>query len=145
MARIDFAIGAADRIRQACLTTLRQYASGRRLVVYCSQPQRLRAFDEQLWSVDDTAFVPHVMSDSPLAPVTPVIMVSQGLEVALAGQPHPVWLLNLDDDCPPGTEHIERVLEIVSTDEQDRAAARLRWKSYLSAGHDIRSHTLETK
>lgn len=145
MARIDFAIGAPDRIRQACLTTFRQYASGRRLVVYCSQPQRLRAFDEQLWSVDDTAFVPHVMSDSPLAAATPVILVSQGLDVTLAGQSGPIWLLNLDDDCPPGVERVERVLEIVSTDEQDRVAARLRWKAYQSAGHDVRSHALDTK
>ena len=30
-----------------------------------------------------------------------------------AGQPQP-WLLNLDDECPPGFEGFERLLEIVS-------------------------------
>ena len=145
MARVDFAIGAADRVRQACQTTLRQFLAGQALVVYCRDPRRLRAFDEQLWSVDDAAFVPHVMADSPLAPATPVIMVADGLEAALALRAAPVWLLNLDDACPPSLDLVVRVLEIVSGDEEDKALARARWKAYQAAGHEVHSHTMNTK
>ena len=145
MARVDFAIGAADRVRQACQTTLRQFLARQPLAVYCRDPRRLRAFDEQLWSVDDTAFVPHVMADSPLAPATPVIMVADGLEAALALLADPVWLLNLDDACPPSLDRVVRVLEIVSAGEEDKALARTRWKAYQAAGHEVHSHTLRTK
>ncbi len=145
MARVDFAIGAAERVRQACHTSLRQFLAGRPLTVYCTNPRRLRAFDEQLWSVDDAAFVPHVMATDPLAPVTPVIMVAEGLESALALRARPIWLLNLDDDCPPSLDHVTRVLEIVSLDDEDKALARARWKAYQAAGHDVRSHDMNSK
>ena len=145
MVRVDFAVGAADRVRQACHTTLRQFLAGRQLTVYCSDPRRLRAFDEQLWSVDDTAFVPHVMAGDPLAPVTPVIMVANGLESALAHRVQPLWLLNLDDNCPPVLQGVARVLEIVSDHDEDKTLARARWKAYQAAGHDVRSHTMNSK
>ena len=145
MARVDFAVGAADRVRQACQTTLRQFLAGQHLTVYCRDPQRLRAFDEQLWSVDDAAFVPHVMAGDPLAQTTPVIMVTDGLEAALAQRADPVWLLNLDDHCPPSLDRVVRVLEIVSGGDEDKVLARARWKAYQAAGHDVHSHTLNVK
>lgn len=145
MMRVDFAVGAADRIRQASQTVLRQFLAGQSVVVYCSNARRLRAFDEQLWSVDDAAFVPHVMASDPLAAVTPVIMVAQDLESVLKQRSGPVWLLNLDDHCPPCLERVDRVLEIVSGDEDDKAMARARWKAYQAAGHEVRSHTLGAK
>ena len=145
MVRVDFAIGAAERVRQACHTTLRHFLAGRQLTVYCTNPRRLRAFDEQLWSVDDAAFVPHVMATDPLAPVTPVIMVAEGLESVLAQREQPVWLLNLDDDCPPSLDRVVRVLEIVSVDDEDKALARARWKAYQAAGHEVHSHTMSAK
>lgn len=145
MVRVDFAIGAPERVRQACHTTLRQFLAGRQLTVYCTNSRRLRAFDEQLWSVDDAAFVPHVMATDPLAPVTPVIMVADALQAALAQRQEPIWLLNLDDDCPPSLDRVVRILEIVSVDEEDKALARARWKAYQAAGHEVHSHTMNTK
>ena len=85
------------------------------------------------------------MATDPLAPVTPVIMVAEGLESALALRARPIWLLNLDDDCPPSLDHVTRVLEIVSLDDEDKALARARWKAYQAAGHDVRSHDMNSK
>ena len=59
-------------------------------------------------------------------------------------QPQP-WLLNLDDDCPPGFDAFDRLLEIVSDDPDDRQAARQRWRIYQTAGHAPQSHDLSRK
>jgi DNA polymerase-3 subunit chi len=142
MARIDFAFGATERITQACQTSLRQHLAGQPLIVYCTDAGRLKAFDQKLWGVDEAAFVPHVAADDPEAADTPIWLVSNDLHGALGRAPAKVWLLNLDDHCPPGIDNVTRVLEIVSDDDTDKAAARERWRLYQAAGHDVKSFRL---
>lgn len=142
MARIDFAFGATEKIAQACQTTLKQYLAGHKLLVYCSDATRLKAFDTKLWAVEPTAFVPHVMATDPLAEQTPIWLVSSDLDQALARAPADAWLLNLDERCPPALGNTARVLEIVSEDEEDKTAARARWAQYKAAGHELKAHRL---
>ena len=149
MTRIDFAFGAPDRLRMACQVVRKRVLAGQRLVVYCKDGSRLAAFDRMLWAFDDTAFVPHVLVNDPLAPETPVVLTAgeplQALQAAgQPDQPQP-WLLNLDDDCPPGFDAFERLLEIVSDDPDDKQAARQRWRTYQTAGHVPQSHDLSRK
>lgn len=135
--RVDFAFGAADRLLKACEVTHKQVAGGRRLVVYTRNQARLAKFDRLLWQFEATAFVPHVMSDDPLAGRTPVLLEGQAPGADLAGKGF--WLLNLDTECPPGSEHYERILEIVSGHPDDKAAARQRWRAYQEAGCELRA------
>ncbi|MGE8678411.1 MAG: DNA polymerase III subunit chi [Achromobacter marplatensis] len=149
MTRIDFAFGAPDRLRMACQVVRKRVLAGQRLVVYCRDGSRLAAFDRMLWAFDDTSFVPHVLANDPLAPETPVVLTAgdpqQAAQAARpadgADQPLP-WLLNLDNECPPGFDAFERLLEIVSDDPDDKQAARQRWRVYLNAGHTPQSHDL---
>ena len=105
MTRIDFAFGAPDRLRMACEVVRKRYLAGQRLVVYCKDGSRLAAFDRMLWAFDDTAFVPHVLANDPLAADTPVVLTAGDPQQAAGrgpGRDPPPWLLNLDNDCPPG-------------------------------------------
>ena len=113
MARIDFAFGADQRLTQACQTVLRQYLAGQRIIVYCPDEQRLAQFDQLLWAVEDTAFVPHVKSEHTHAAAVAIVMVQNNLEEALSKCSQHTWLLNLSDDCPPslGRRAIEEQIE----------------------------------
>lgn len=152
MTRIDFAFGAPDRLRMACQVVRKRFLAGQRLVVYCRDGSRLAAFDRMLWAFDDTSFVPHVLANDPLASETPVVLTAgdpqQAAQAAQAAQPAagvdapPLWLLNLDNECPPGFDAFERLLEIVSDDPDDKQAARQRWRLYQNAGHTPVSHDL---
>ena len=142
MTRIDFAFGAADRLRAACQAARKRYQAGQRLVVYCADGARLAAFDRMLWAFDDTSFVPHVLASDPLAADTPVVLTAAAPQAAAPGGDGEAWLLNLDDDCPPGYDGFARVLEIVSGDPAERQAARQRWRAYQAAGHEPHSHDL---
>lgn len=144
MARINFAFGATERISQACQTTLKQYLAGQKMVVYSSDITRLRQFDQKLWAVDEAAFVPHVWADDPMASQTPIVLVTKDLAQALEGMSPETWLLNLDDACPPTCGPLQRVLEIVSDEPEDKEAARQRWRSYQAAGHDLKSYSLQS-
>lgn len=146
MARIDFAFGASDRLRMACQVVRKHYLAGRRLVVYTQDAQRLNKFDQLLWSFEPTAFVPHVMADDPLAAQTAVVLTS-ALPLSFADEHStlPTWLVNLDMHCPPSIEAYDRVLEIVSGHDQDKLAARERWRNYQAEGHDLHAHDVSTR
>lgn len=143
MSRIDFAFGVEHRLRTACDVVRKHYLAGRRVIVYTQDLPRLTYFDQLLWGFDNVAFVPHVGSDDPLAADTAVILTDgdpvQARDRAGAAD---AWLLNLDLHCPPGADAFSRILEIVSDHEQDKAAARLRWRQYSDAGHDLHAHNV---
>ena len=49
-------------------------------------------------------------------------------------------LVNLGLEPAAGFESFERLSEIVTGDEDDRTAARLRWKHYAERGYAITRH-----
>lgn len=144
MSRIDFAFGAPDRLRMACDVVRKHYLAGRRIIVYTHDKQRLSHFDRLLWDFDATAFIPHVMTDDPLASQTAVLFTSDTPTPPDAVQAA-AWLINLDLDCPPEAEKFARIIEIVSDHVDDKAAARKRWKQYKTAGHDLHAHDVSGK
>ncbi|MEP6608187.1 MAG: DNA polymerase III subunit chi [Burkholderiaceae bacterium] len=133
MTRIDFHFGVEHRLHYACRVVRKARAAGKRAVVYTCQIDRLAQFDSVLWTFSALDFVPHVYVDSPLASTTPVLLVSDPVAA-----PDSDVLLTLDDDVPPQFEKLfaryERVIEVVSCEDEDRKRARERFKSYRERG-----------
>jgi DNA polymerase III subunit chi len=104
------------------------------VLVYAGEPARLARFDAALWIFSALDFVPHVYADSPLAHRTPVLLTLD----ATARAPERNVLLNLDDSVPPDFGNLlgrfERMIEVVSREENDRLRARERFKMYRAAG-----------
>jgi DNA polymerase-3 subunit chi len=134
MTRIDFHFNAEHRLHYACRVTRKARAAGKQLVVYARDAGRLAQFDAALWTFSALDFLPHVYADSALAAVTPVLLT---LDAARA--PDRDVLLTLDDDSPPDFGALfaryERVIEVVSRDDDDRARARQRFKAYRDGGY----------
>jgi DNA polymerase-3 subunit chi len=131
--RIDFHFNVDHRVHYACRVTRKARAAGKRLVVYARSAERLAQYDSMLWTFSALDFLPHVYVNSPLAGATPILLA---LEPAAA--PSSDVLLTLDDDTPPGFAALfgryERVIEVVSRDETERARARARFKAYKEHG-----------
>ncbi|MBC8118772.1 MAG: DNA polymerase III subunit chi [Burkholderiaceae bacterium] len=142
MTRIDFHTGVEHRVHYACRVIRKARAAGKRAVVYTRNSERLAQFDSVLWTFSALDFVPHVYVDSPLAPTTPVLLARDA-----GAAPGSDVLLTLDDDVPPHFEEFfaryERVIEVVSRDDEDRKCARMRFKSYRERG--LQPTALEVK
>jgi len=136
--RIDFYRGAEDKQRFACRLAAKVFAKPAKLVVYSPDAKALADFDRALWSFQATGFVPHVFVESPLAAETPVVLATSGEAL-----PHHDVLLNLHDEWPPFFATFDRVLEIVGTDEDDKARARLRWTFYKERGYELKVNDVE--
>ncbi|GGD56682.1 DNA polymerase III subunit chi [Caballeronia grimmiae] len=132
--RIDFHTNVGDPLAYACRLARKAYASGRALVVL-AEPQRLAAFDEQLWTFAPLEFVPHCMAKSPLAQETPVVLASDLNDV-----PHHQVLVNLGAPVPAQFARFERLIEIVGNEGDELAAGRERFRFYRDRGYAIETH-----
>lgn len=137
MTSIDFYFNAADRLQVACRLAGKALAQKKRLLVYAPETGMAQKLDRMLWTWPATGFVPHCLAEDPLAAETPVV-------IATGPEPVPACdiLLNLAADCPPRFESYDRVLEIVSTVDDERSAGRARFKFYRDRGFSIASHDL---
>jgi DNA polymerase-3 subunit chi len=136
--RIDFYHYAQDKLRFACRLATKAYESANRVVVWSPEPTVLEAFDRDLWTFQQTKFVPHCRLESPLAAETPVVLAGSGDSL-----PHHDVLLNLGDEWPPFFASFDRVLEIVTHDEEDRQKARARYAFYKQRGYELRLNPVE--
>lgn len=142
MTDIAFHFGAPDRLAYTCRLLRKATASGARLVVRAS-PQACQALDTALWNLGPTDFVTHCQAGAPdsMRAHSSVLLVDDNA----AAQPDFPILVNLADDVLQGFEQFQRVIEIVSTDEQDRSQARQRWKHYTERGYRITRHDLQSR
>jgi DNA polymerase-3 subunit chi len=134
---IDFYTNVADKLHTACRIAAKGYGLGHKIVMFCPDADTAQRLDRLLWSHPPTGFLPHCGSGDPLAAVTPLIVHYHDHEPA-----HDQVLLNLRAEWPPFFGRFERLIEIVSTDEDDRKLARERYKFYRDRGYEIRTHDL---
>jgi DNA polymerase-3 subunit chi len=136
--RIDFYHYAEDKLHFACRLAAKAFERDSKVVAYSSDPQVLSAFDRLLWTFQSVKFVPHCRAGEALAAETPVILAS-----ADDALPHHDVLLNLDDEWPPFFASFERLLEIVTVEDEDKQRARGRYAFYKKRGYEIRVNAIE--
>jgi DNA polymerase-3 subunit chi len=137
MTRIDFYTHVGNKLQVACKLTHKAHGQGLRVAVLCPDAATAQNFDRLLWTASPLAFVPHCMATHALAPRTPVVIDHEGVPPA-----HDDVLLNLRTEWPQLFSRFERLIEIVSQDEDDRAGARERYRFYRDRGYEIHTHDL---
>lgn len=114
------------------------WGSGARVVV-TGEPETLNRLDQLLWTFSPLEFVPHCQLTASAATVaaTPVLLAR-----TLDDCPHHEVLVNLGQEVPAGFERFERFIELVALGDEDRVAARSRWKHYADRGYAMKRHDL---
>ena len=139
MTEVSFHFNVRDRLTYACRLLRKATRQGARVTV-AAPPATLAQLDRALWTFDPLEFVPHVrvvpgVAVAPRLRDTPVWLVEQTADAA-----HRDVLLNLGLEPPGGFESFARVIEIVSTDADERSSGRERWKHYAGRGYEIQRH-----
>ncbi|HJQ61645.1 MAG TPA: DNA polymerase III subunit chi, partial [Burkholderiales bacterium] len=137
MTQIDFYTHVEDKLRTACRLAAKAYSADLRVMVSCTDADIAGRFDRMLWTAPAISFIPHCMASDRLAPETPIVIDYLGTEPA-----HDQVLLNLKTEWPPLFSRFRRLIEIVSTEDEDRRLARERFKFYRDRGYEIRTHDL---
>lgn len=142
MTEVAFHFNAPDKLAYACRFARKVQRSGARLVI-AAPMDSLETLDRMLWQLAPQDFVAHCRSDADeeLILASPVLLTD---DVRVA--PHHEVLLNLHAQVPEGFGRFDRLVEVVSAqDESDRAQARVRWRHYASRGYAISRHDLVLK
>lgn len=144
MTDIAFHFNAPDKLAYVCRLLRKAVGSGAKVVVVADSAT-LQALDTQLWTFAPLEFVPHCRSDSSLEQrqASPIILTTELLDAQAL--PHQQVLLNLCATVSAGFEIFQRVIEVVSLDDQDRQDARTRWKHYMEQGYSITRHDLKLR
>ena len=139
MTEVSFHFNVPDALGYTCRLLRKASRQGARVTV-TGAGATLAGLDRALWSFDPIEFVPHLLvkrgeATAPRLHATPVCLTED-----LSGALHHDVLVNLGSDTPPGFESYARLIEIVTTDETEKAAARQRWKHYAARGYAIERH-----
>ena len=140
MTELSFHFNVPDKVAYTCRLLRKAHAAGSKVVV-TAEPRLLRELDLALWTFSPLDFIAHSnpASAPELVQASP-IQLMQDIQAA----PHRQVVVNLGAGVPAGFEGFARLVEIVSTDDSDRAAARQRWKQYVEQGYQITRHDVGT-
>jgi DNA polymerase-3 subunit chi len=125
------------RLRTACRVVEKAYLAGHTVLVWHTELEELREFDELLWTFGDGSFVPHEPLTAGGFDAAPVLL-SMGTP-----PPGPVdVLVNLAAEVPPCADVAQRVAEFIDGDPARRQAGRARFRTYKDRGILPTTHTL---
>ena len=140
MTEVAFHVGIEDRLDYACRLIRKALDSGSRVLVLVDD-ELIVPLDEALWIHEPTSFVSHALAGSPEAQSVHCAVVLAH-DVTNIGGAWPV-LINMRCELPDVPPQCEKLIELVSGDEEDLILARQRWKSYVQRGcapvkHEVR-------
>lgn len=142
MTEVDFHFNATDKVNHTCRLVRKAVGSGAKVVVMADE-SLLARLDAELWQFSAVEFIAHCRDNA--APEmllrSPVILASSGRST----MPRQHVLVNLGVEVPQGFERFERLIEIVTEDDADRQAGRLRWRHYADRGYTLKRHDLRAE
>jgi DNA polymerase-3 subunit chi len=139
--RVDFYViqtdSARERLRTACRVVEKAYLAGHTVLVWHTDVEELREFDDLLWTFSDGSFVPHEAITAAGFAAAPVLLASSatppgGFDV----------LVNLAPEVPACVAETRRVAEFIDGDPVRRQAGRARFRSYKDRGWSPTTHNL---
>ena len=143
MTELAFHFGVQDTLDYTCRLLRKAVTSGARVAVLANAPT-CQALDRALWNLTPTEFLAHcdVTATPAVRLHSPILLAGESVPSLLEGEPPFTVLLNLARSMPDPIDRYGRVIEIVGVEEEDRQAARLRWKEYKARGLTIQRHDL---
>lgn len=137
MVEVVFYTHIVDKFSTACRLTAKARLQGLRVLISLENRAQAESFDRLLWTASALSFVPHCLSGHELAAETPVCIRHAPTDDAAD------VLINLANDAPEDFERFARLVEFAGVEEDERAAARARWRYYKERGCELRNHRLE--
>ena len=143
--RVDFYVleesSPAARLRVACRLAEKAYLAAQTALVWHTDPDELRTFDDLLWTFMDGSFVPHEMLTPGSASNETPVLLSAG-----TAPPHDIdIIINLAPEIPDFLARTRRVAEIIDGDDARRRAGRARFKAYRDLGVQPASHNIRSE
>ena len=133
MTRVEFFFNVDDKLAKTSELCEKALAKGRELMVFTPGAAMNEAVQAALWQYSATSFL--ASSDhAALMPQSPITVSHEHESLSKDDV-----LINLHDQHPPFFSRFRYLVELVGSGEDDKAAARLKFRFYRDRGYDIKS------
>ena len=138
---VAFHFNAPDKVQYAARLLRKAVARGHRLLVLV-EPQHVAALDTALWTLEPGSFIAHALQGDPEAVQrnSPILLASE-----IPATSNAEVLVNLQLQWVDAWARFPKVVEVVCEDEEDRLAARDRWRRYRQQGIEPVRHDLSAR
>ncbi|MES2552819.1 MAG: DNA polymerase III subunit chi [Pseudomonadota bacterium] len=134
MTRIEFFFNGDNKLLKVASLADSAVKKGRKLMLYTQDEQSSIAIERYMWTQPAIGFLPHCRPEHALAGQTPVIVDWTGEKLV-----HDDVLVNFKSEHPPFFSRFRRLIELVGLDEEEKVAARQRFRFYRDRGYEIKS------
>jgi len=144
MTSIDFYISdssdSAIRHRLACRLTEKACHSNLATYIHTQSEQQSDELDSLLWTFNKQSFIPHerYLTDTVNKTKLPVLIGNDN-----EPETNLDLLINLDNKIPAFFSRFNRVIEIVTNDEDQRKLSRKHYTFYKDRGYIINTHNIK--
>jgi len=141
MTRVDFYLlndTAGNKQLLACRLADKAYRLGHRSYILAAEAAEAAALDELLWTFSAGSFVPHGVYQPAADAPPPPVLIGHAPPPAACHQ----LLINLHPQVPEFFSRFTRVAEIVGATEDEKTAARERFRFYRERGYPLETHSL---
>jgi len=141
MTRIDFYLlndAAGGKHQLACRLADKAWRLGHHSYILTAGAGEAAALDEQLWTFAAASFVPHAVYRADTEIPDQAVLIGH---TPPPGAWHQV-LISLIPQVPEFFSRFTRVAEIVGATDDEKAAARERYRFYRERGYSLETHSI---
>ncbi len=134
MTRVEFYFNVADKLAKATELCERAVAKGRQLTVFTQDDAMSHQMQQKLWLHTPASFLPSAYPQDDASAYVPIVLDAVGIHLLQDD-----ILINLKVEHPPFFSRFRYLVELVGNDEDDKVAARQRYKFYRDRGYQVKS------
>lgn len=134
MTRVEFYVNVPDKLAKSVELCERAVNKGRQLTIFTQNDEMNQVLQRQLWQLSGTSFLTNALPHEPSSTFSAIVLDALGEQLLQDDV-----LINLQEQPPPFFGRFRHLIEIVSLDEADKMAARIRYKFYKDRGYQIKT------
>ncbi len=134
MTRVEFYFNVSDKFAKTAELCEKALAKGRQLTIYTQNDAMSSDIQNLLWAHSASSFLANSHVNEAYSQFSPIVIDNQGEKLLQDDV-----LINLQMQQPLFFSRFRYLVELVGSDEADKAAARARFRFYKDRGYDIKS------
>jgi len=134
MTRVEFYFNVADKLAKVAELCDKAVAKGRQLTVFTQDEVMNSQLQQVLWQHSAASFLPSAQPGHASSALVAIILDKDGSDLIQDD-----ILINLQSGHPPFFSRFRYLVELVGNDEDDKVAARMRYKFYRDRGYQVKS------
>jgi len=134
MTRIEFIYNVKNKMEKSAELCEKALLKGHKLTIITQNETMSREVQNLLWQYSATSFLPNNMGNDIYANFSPILIHETSLNFLQDDV-----LINLQMEPPTFYGRFRYLVELVGCDDEDKVAARARFRFYKERGYEIKS------